>query len=345
MGAAWAWSSRSRRGRSFSALDLRGLVWLWPALVVAVFAGRAPAAPALAGDAGTPTCRWAGPGPSPPWSAASPRTWPRCSSTATRSCRRSERTLQYLDLSYQLSLAGEAKHAFPPGVPQVAGEPLYYHWFGHAHMAMTSLVGAHRPAGGGDAAGHPGAVRAGHAAHRGRRLAGVQPPVRRRGRRGAVLRRRRVQLHPPGVDAVRDAGHVRHLARHVHDLQLGAADRRHRAAGRRSWRGSDGRWPRVGPSALGSRGLGRGRAAAARLQRRQGELAAGDRGRARAHRRGAAGRAPPRAVGGGRGRPAHRGGAAVRHGRALPVPDVRRRGRSAAGARAVLGLGRRSRRR
>ena len=53
----------------------------------------------------------------------------------------SERTLQYLDLSYQLSLAGEAKHAFPPGVPQVAGEPLYYHWFGHAHMAMTSLVG------------------------------------------------------------------------------------------------------------------------------------------------------------------------------------------------------------
>ena len=53
----------------------------------------------------------------------------------------SERHLQYLDLAYQLSLAGEAKHAFPPGVPQVAGEPLYYHWFGHVHMAMTSLVG------------------------------------------------------------------------------------------------------------------------------------------------------------------------------------------------------------
>ena len=40
-----------------------------------------------------------------------------------------ESTRQYLDLSYQLSLAGEAKHAFPPGLPQVAGEPLYYHWF------------------------------------------------------------------------------------------------------------------------------------------------------------------------------------------------------------------------
>ena len=50
-------------------------------------------------------------------------------------------TRQYLDLSYQLSLAGEAKHAFPPGLPQVAGEPLAYHWFAYAHMAMTSMVG------------------------------------------------------------------------------------------------------------------------------------------------------------------------------------------------------------
>ena len=53
----------------------------------------------------------------------------------------SENTRQYLDLAYQLSLAGDAKNHIPLDVPQVAGEPLDYHWFGYAHMAMTSLVG------------------------------------------------------------------------------------------------------------------------------------------------------------------------------------------------------------
>lgn len=53
----------------------------------------------------------------------------------------SESTRQYLDLAYQLSLAGEAKHQFPLDVPQLSGEPLLYHWFAYAHMAMTSLVG------------------------------------------------------------------------------------------------------------------------------------------------------------------------------------------------------------
>ncbi len=53
----------------------------------------------------------------------------------------SDDTRQYLDLAYQLSLAGEAKHQFPLHVPQVAGEPLYYHWFGYAHMASTSMIG------------------------------------------------------------------------------------------------------------------------------------------------------------------------------------------------------------
>ena len=52
-----------------------------------------------------------------------------------------EGTLQYLDLAYQLSLAGEAKHHFPLHVPQVADEPLYYHWFGYVHMAATSMIG------------------------------------------------------------------------------------------------------------------------------------------------------------------------------------------------------------
>ena len=52
-----------------------------------------------------------------------------------------EGTEQYLDLAYQLSLAGEAKHSVPLDLPQVAGEPLYYHWFGYVHMAAVSLIG------------------------------------------------------------------------------------------------------------------------------------------------------------------------------------------------------------
>ncbi|PWR09416.1 hypothetical protein DKT69_30965 [Micromonospora sicca] len=47
---------------------------------------------------------------------------------------------QYIDLAFQLSLAGAATHQVPLEVPQVAGEPLHYHWFGFAHLAATSLV-------------------------------------------------------------------------------------------------------------------------------------------------------------------------------------------------------------
>ncbi|WDZ84621.1 hypothetical protein [Micromonospora cathayae] len=47
---------------------------------------------------------------------------------------------QYIDLAFQLSLAGAATHQMPLDVPQVAGEPLHYHWFGFAHLAAASLV-------------------------------------------------------------------------------------------------------------------------------------------------------------------------------------------------------------
>ncbi|MQS12708.1 hypothetical protein F7Q99_10495 [Streptomyces kaniharaensis] len=53
----------------------------------------------------------------------------------------SETTRQYGDLPYLLSLAGNAKHDFPLTLPQVAGEPLHYHWFTFVHMAMGDLVG------------------------------------------------------------------------------------------------------------------------------------------------------------------------------------------------------------
>ncbi|MGW2251885.1 hypothetical protein ACWCXH_17020 [Kitasatospora sp. NPDC001660] len=52
-----------------------------------------------------------------------------------------ETTRQYIDLPYLLSLAGNAKNNFPLTFPQAAGEPLHYHWFTFAHMAMTDLVG------------------------------------------------------------------------------------------------------------------------------------------------------------------------------------------------------------
>ncbi|MDQ6935653.1 MAG: hypothetical protein M3130_10255 [Actinomycetota bacterium] len=44
---------------------------------------------------------------------------------------------QYIDLPYHLALAGELAHHFPPHQPQVAAEPLHYHWFSYAWMAQV----------------------------------------------------------------------------------------------------------------------------------------------------------------------------------------------------------------
>ncbi|MEQ4717343.1 hypothetical protein [Nonomuraea sp. B19D2] len=46
----------------------------------------------------------------------------------------------YVDMPYHLALAGEVKHHMPPTTPGVAGEPLAYHWFVHAHVAAASWV-------------------------------------------------------------------------------------------------------------------------------------------------------------------------------------------------------------
>src|SRR5690606_18064455 len=124
----------------FSALDVRGAVWLWPAFVVVVFA----AVPRLrrhwrGGDYVAVPVGWS-------WTVAGVVAFFTAYLAAVFIDRNpilppSERTLQYIDLPYQLSLAGMAKHTFPPELPQVAGEPLHYHWFAYAHMAMTSMVG------------------------------------------------------------------------------------------------------------------------------------------------------------------------------------------------------------
>lgn len=46
----------------------------------------------------------------------------------------------YNDMTFHMSLAAEAKHAMPPTLPQVAGEPLHYHWLAHADMGLASRM-------------------------------------------------------------------------------------------------------------------------------------------------------------------------------------------------------------
>ena len=122
----------------FSAADLRAALWCWPALVVVPFAvvprlrrhwrPRYPQAapPAWSWAVGAVvvlvlavvTVLFAAPHPPYP---ASPRFY-------------------FRDLVYGLSLVTEAMHHLPPRVPQVAGEPLHYHWFAYAHDAAASLM-------------------------------------------------------------------------------------------------------------------------------------------------------------------------------------------------------------
>ncbi|MFE4356430.1 MULTISPECIES: hypothetical protein [Streptomycetaceae] len=52
-----------------------------------------------------------------------------------------EKSRLFGDMPYMLSLAANAKQHVPLTLPQVAGEPLHYHWFTFAHMAMTDMVG------------------------------------------------------------------------------------------------------------------------------------------------------------------------------------------------------------
>jgi hypothetical protein len=140
MGAAVGLTLELAAWAAFSVLDLRGWLPGWPLLVVAVFL----AAPRLRRHWRVryyerTSLAWS-------WSLAAIVIFWSCYLFVVFLDRNpvvptSEGTMQYLDLSYQLSLAGEAKNHLPLHVPQVAGEPLYYHWFAYAHMAMASLVG------------------------------------------------------------------------------------------------------------------------------------------------------------------------------------------------------------
>lgn len=140
MGAAVGLALEIPAWALFAALDVPEWLWLWPLAVIVPFA----AVPRL-------RRHWVvrGYAPTPPgwsWAVAGSVAFFTTYLSSTFLERNpilptGEGTYQYLDLAYQLSLAGEAKHQFPIHVPQVASEPLHYHWFGHAHMAATSLIG------------------------------------------------------------------------------------------------------------------------------------------------------------------------------------------------------------
>ena len=48
--------------------------------------------------------------------------------------------LWYQDLYWHAAISADARHSFPPMVPQLGDQTLKYHWFSNAHMAADSLV-------------------------------------------------------------------------------------------------------------------------------------------------------------------------------------------------------------
>ena len=140
MGAAVGLTLELAAWAVFSALDLRAWVGLWPLAVIGTFT----VIPRLRRH-----WRAHGYGPTPlgwSWSVAGVVPIFTAYLSAVFFGRNpilptDESTLQYPDLTYHLSLAGEMTHRFPPNLPQVVGEPLHYHWFAHVHMAMAAMIG------------------------------------------------------------------------------------------------------------------------------------------------------------------------------------------------------------
>jgi hypothetical protein len=137
-GAATGFALELAAWTLYGAAGLSGWLWSWPLLVVVPFA----AVPALRrhwwprGYAPVPT-GWA-------WAVAAVAAvvvgylW--ISYLALNPVTPDAPLSYYQDLLYHLSLAAEAKHHFPLQIPQVAGEPLRYHWFTDAHLASASLI-------------------------------------------------------------------------------------------------------------------------------------------------------------------------------------------------------------
>ena len=120
-----------------SLLDLRGLLWLWPALTLLCLVRHDSRRRVLERPGG----RWAA-GPSVAVAlAAAAAAW-HLYVAFVRSIELPPTDLPYYpDVLWHLGLSNEAGRAFPLQTPQVidAG-PLRYHWFSDAHIALTSLM-------------------------------------------------------------------------------------------------------------------------------------------------------------------------------------------------------------
>ncbi len=121
-----------------AALGVPMLVAAWPAVVVVVFV----AVPALRRHwrpayATKVPAAWS-------WSLAGIAVillgWLAWSGFVTHALTGPKSANPYIDMPFHIALAGELKHQFLPKMPHVAGEPLNYHWFGHAHLAASSWV-------------------------------------------------------------------------------------------------------------------------------------------------------------------------------------------------------------
>ncbi len=120
----------------WSALGLQQVLWLWPLLVILIFA----AVPRLRRH-----WRIRSPRPLPPlwsWGVASAIVASTISvrSVAMAALMPPAAGRYYTDTSWHLSIVHELTRSFPPQVPQVVGDVLRYHWFSHIHLASAHLV-------------------------------------------------------------------------------------------------------------------------------------------------------------------------------------------------------------
>ncbi|MDN5766688.1 MAG: hypothetical protein L0H96_06505 [Humibacillus sp.] len=120
-----------------SLLNLRGLLWLWPAVTLFCLVRRGPRRRVLE----VPTARWAA-GPSVFVAlAAAAAAWQLNVAFVSVSELPPTDLAYYPDLLWHLGLSNEAVRAFPLETPQLVDAGLLrYHWFSNAHLALTSLM-------------------------------------------------------------------------------------------------------------------------------------------------------------------------------------------------------------
>jgi hypothetical protein len=120
----------------WSLLGLQQELWLWPVVVIGIFL----VLPRLRAH----------------WRIGSPRPMPLLWSWGVASaiavCTLTVRQSAFAaplppeggwynqDVTWHLSIVHELTRAFPPQIPQVAGQALRYHWFSHVHLAAAHLV-------------------------------------------------------------------------------------------------------------------------------------------------------------------------------------------------------------